>query len=151
MEATTDAPTPNINPMPVENNHNGATIFTAAKASLPMPFPTNIPSVMTNRAENIMPSTVGSNSLRNNAVISTFLKSMLFLSIMNKMSYHILGCKITAFLREADYQMVIIDRKMKKHPAKLTAFLPTHKITIPLNNLARRLSFYWRLLMRLTN
>ena len=60
MEATTDAPTPNISPMPVENNHNGATIFTAASASLPIPFPTNIPSVMTNNAENIIPSTVGS-------------------------------------------------------------------------------------------
>jgi len=67
------------------------------------------------------------------------------------MSYQVSGRKITAFLREIDYQMVIFDRNMKKHPAKLTAFLPTNKITTPLNNLARGLSFYWRLLVRLTN
>lgn len=79
MEATTDAPTPNIRPMPVENNHSGATILTAARASLPIPFPTKIPSVMTNNAENIIPSTVGSSNLRNNAAMSMCLKSILSL------------------------------------------------------------------------
>ena len=44
--------------------------------------------------------------------------------------------------------MVIFDRKTKKNSAKLTAFLPTYKITTSLNILARRLSFfYWRLLL----
>ena len=36
--------------------------------------------------------------------------------------------------------MVIFDRKTKKNSAKLTAFLPTYKITTSLNILARRLS-----------
>ena len=44
--------------------------------------------------------------------------------------------------------MVIFDRKKEIYSAKLTAFLPTYKITTSLNSLARRLSFYWRLLLR---
>ena len=94
MEATTDAPTPNIRPMPVENNHSGATMLTAARASLPIPFPTKIPSVMTNNAENIIPSTVGSSNLRNNAAMSMFLKSMLSLifSIIFSLLYIIVIC-----------------------------------------------------------
>ena len=44
--------------------------------------------------------------------------------------------------------MVISDRKNIFNSAKLTAFLPTYKITTSLNILARRLSFYWRLLQR---
>ena len=51
----------------------------AAKASLPIPFPTKMPSVTTNSAEKIIPSTVGSNSLRNNVLMSVFLKSILSL------------------------------------------------------------------------
>jgi len=46
--------------------------------------------------------------------------------------------------------MVIFDRKIKKDSAKLTVFLPTYKITTSLNILARRLSFYWRLLLMQT-
>ena len=37
-------------------------MLTAAKASLPIPFPTKIPSVITNTAENIIPKTVGINN-----------------------------------------------------------------------------------------
>ena len=37
--------------------------------------------------------------------------------------------------------MVIFDRKKQLYSAKLTAFLPTYKITTSLNILARRLSF----------
>ncbi len=59
MEATTDAPTPNISPMPVLIKNSGAVIFTAANASLPIPLPTNIPSVITNTAEKTIPNTVG--------------------------------------------------------------------------------------------
>ena len=44
--------------------------------------------------------------------------------------------------------MVIFDRKTGVYSAKLTAFLPTYQITNSLNILARRLSFYWRLLLR---
>ena len=54
-------------------------MLTAAKASLPIPFPTKMPSVITNSAEKIIPSTVGSNSLRNNVLMSVFLKSILSL------------------------------------------------------------------------
>ena len=63
-EATTDAPKPNINPIPVLIRKSGATIFTAAKASLPNPRPTNIPSVITNKAEKTIPSTVGKSNFR---------------------------------------------------------------------------------------
>ena len=42
MEATTEAPTPNISPIPAAIIKSGAVIFTAASASLPIPFPTNI-------------------------------------------------------------------------------------------------------------
>lgn len=44
--------------------------------------------------------------------------------------------------------MVISDRKVKRYSAKLSLFLPSDKITTALNNLARGLSFYWRLLTR---
>ena len=54
-------------------------LYLAAKASLPIPFPTKMPSVITNSAEKIIPSTVGSNSLRNNVLMSVFLKSILSL------------------------------------------------------------------------
>ena len=47
--------------------------------------------------------------------------------------------------------MVIFDRKTGVYSAKLTAFLPTYKITTSLNNLAQRLSFYWRLPLRRTS
>ena len=77
MEATTDPPIPNINPIPVAIIKNGAAILTAASASLPIPFPTNIPSVMTNIAEKTIPSTVGTNNLRNNMETSILPKSIL--------------------------------------------------------------------------
>ena len=54
-------------------------MLTAANASLPIPFPTKIPSVITNRAEKIIPITVGSNNFRNRVVMSMFRKSILSL------------------------------------------------------------------------
>lgn len=77
MEATTDAPTPNISPMPVVIINSGAVMLTAARASLPIPLPTNIPSVITNTAEKTIPSTVGINNFLNSLGISIFPKSML--------------------------------------------------------------------------
>ena len=59
------------------NSKSGAVIFTAASASLPIPFPTNIPSVITNRAENTIPSTVGISNLRNNVEMFILPKSIL--------------------------------------------------------------------------
>lgn len=49
--------------MPVFIRNSGATIFTAARASLPRPRPTNMPSVITKRADYTMPSNVGMSSL----------------------------------------------------------------------------------------
>ena len=77
MEATTEPPTPNISPMPVAIIKSGAVILTAARASLPIPLPTNMPSVITNIAENTIPSTVGTNNLRNNMEMSILPKSIL--------------------------------------------------------------------------
>ena len=77
MEATTEAPTPNISPIPAAIIKSGAVIFTAASASLPIPFPTNIPSVITNSAENTIPSTVGISNLRNNVEMFMLPKSIL--------------------------------------------------------------------------
>ena len=79
IEATTEAPTPNISPTPVLMKNSGEVILTAARASLPIPRPTKIPSVMTNAAEKTIPITVGINSLRNNFGISMLPKSMLSL------------------------------------------------------------------------
>ena len=77
IEATTEAPTPNISPTPVLMRNSGAVMLTAARASLPMPRPTKIPSVMTNTAEKTIPSTVGISSFRNNFGISMLPKSIL--------------------------------------------------------------------------
>ena len=77
IEATTEAPTPNISPTPVLMRNSGAVMLTAAKASLPMPRPTKIPSVMTNTAEKTIPSTVGISNFRNNFGISMLPKSIL--------------------------------------------------------------------------
>lgn len=74
MEATTDAPTPNIRPMPVVIMNKGAVMLTAAKASLPIPLPTNIPSVMTNTAENTIPTTVGNSNLLKSVEMFGFSK-----------------------------------------------------------------------------
>lgn len=77
IEATTEAPTPNISPTPVLMRNSGAVMFTAASASLPIPRPTKMPSVMTNAAENNIPSTVGINNRRNSRGISMLPKSIL--------------------------------------------------------------------------
>ena len=55
---------PNISPSPVPSVKSGAVRLTAASASLPMPRPTNIPSVMTNTAEKTIPMTVGKRKRR---------------------------------------------------------------------------------------
>lgn len=77
IDATTEAPTPNISPTPVLMRNSGAVILTAASASLPTPRPTKMPSVMTNAAEKTIPRTVGISSLRNNRGISMLPKSIL--------------------------------------------------------------------------
>ena len=77
IEATTDAPTPNISPIPVLSRNSGAVMFTAARASLPRPCPTKIPSVITKMAENTIPSTVGRSNFLNSFGIAIFPKSIL--------------------------------------------------------------------------
>ena len=52
-------------------------MLTAANASLPIPLPTNIPSVMTNMAENTIPRTVGISNLRKSVEMSILPKSIL--------------------------------------------------------------------------
>ena len=63
-DAITEPPMPNISPSPVPSVKSGAVRLTAASASLPMPRPTNIPSVMTNTAEKTIPMTVGKRKRR---------------------------------------------------------------------------------------
>ena len=80
MEATTDAPMPNISATPVLRRNSGAVMLTAASASLPMPLPTKMPSVMIKMAENTMPSTVGISSFLNRVGMCMLPKSMLSFS-----------------------------------------------------------------------
>ena len=77
MDATTDAPTPIISPTPVLMRNSGAVMLTAASASLPMPRPTKIPSVITKTAEKTIPRTVGISSFRKSFGISMLPKSIL--------------------------------------------------------------------------
>ena len=77
IDATTDAPTPNISPTPVLMRNSGAVMLTAASASLPMPRPTKIPSVITKTAEKTIPRTVGISSFRKSLGISMLPKSIL--------------------------------------------------------------------------
>ena len=63
MEAIIEPPIPNISPIPVPKVHTGATMLMAARASLPKPCPTKIPSVIMSSTENIIPATVGKNNL----------------------------------------------------------------------------------------
>lgn len=77
IDATTDAPTPNISPTPVLMRNSGAVMLMAASASLPMPRPTKIPSVITKTAEKTIPRTVGISSFRKSFGISMLPKSIL--------------------------------------------------------------------------
>lgn len=93
IEATIDAPTPNISPIPVANMKKGATIFTAAKASLPTPLPTNIPSAILIVAERIIPNKVGINIIRNNFGMFIVPKSILS-CIISFFSFYFCGTKV---------------------------------------------------------
>jgi hypothetical protein len=106
MEATTDAPTPNINPMPVVIINSGAVMLTAASASLPTPLPTNIPSVITNIAEKTIPNTVGINNWKYSS-----LRSQYYLSFPYFLSFSC--CKDTAGNTGKNYQLVINNMSIK--------------------------------------
>lgn len=67
MEATTDTPAPTISPMPVNTISKGTQMLTAARPSLPMPWPTNIPS---------MAVTADILNIPNNVGIKYFLNSL---------------------------------------------------------------------------
>ena len=82
-EATTDTPTPNMSPIPVASMKNGATILTAASASLPTKRPTNMPSVIVIDAANNMPIIVGISICRNSFGMFSFPKSMASLSFFS--------------------------------------------------------------------
>ena len=84
-----DTPAPNMSPMPVVIRKKGATILTAASASLPAPCPTKAPSATLIVAERSMPNRVGKNILRNNTGIFIVPKSILSLCICFKLK----GCK----------------------------------------------------------
>lgn len=77
----TDAPIPNISPIPVHIKNIGATILMAARALLPTPWPTNMPSHMFNTELKNMPTKVGKNMAMKSGLIPAFLKSSLSLSI----------------------------------------------------------------------
>ena len=79
--ATTDAPVPNSSPSPVLSEYSGALMLTAARASLPTPLPTNIPSAMLNIELKSIPKTVGMNNFTNSLGMFVLPKSILSLSI----------------------------------------------------------------------
>lgn len=56
---TTEAPTPSISPIPIITIVGAMHIFTAARASLPHPRPTKIPSVAVTAHSDSIPSKVG--------------------------------------------------------------------------------------------
>ena len=94
MDATTDAPAPNIMAKLVLSRNSGAVILTAARASLPIPFPTKIPSVMMNAVENSIPSSVGISIFQKIPEIFIFPKSIVaFIDCLFLYS----GCKGSAF------------------------------------------------------
>ena len=59
MEATTDAPAPTISPIPVNSMSKGMQMLMAAMPSLPIPCPTNIPSMAVTADILNMPNSVG--------------------------------------------------------------------------------------------
>ena len=79
--ATTDAPVPNSSPSPVLSEYSGELMLTAARASLPTPLPTNIPSAMLNIELKSIPKTVGMNNFTNSLGMFVLPKSILSLSI----------------------------------------------------------------------
>ena len=80
-EATTDEPTPKSSPIPVVTMKSGATILTAANASLPTPRPTNTPSAIVMHAIQTIPSNVGKKILRNRTGMFILPKSIRSLCI----------------------------------------------------------------------
>ncbi len=80
MLATTEAPMPNIRPMPVQIMKSGATMLTAAIPSAPTPLPTKMPSIMVKAELNIIPISVGKNKARNSTPIFPSAKLSLSLS-----------------------------------------------------------------------
>lgn len=74
-----------MSPIPVVIRKKGATILTAASASLPAPCPTKAPSATLIVAERSMPNSVGKNILRNNTGIFIVPKSILSLCICFKL------------------------------------------------------------------
>ena len=77
-------------------------MLTAAKASLPIPFPTKIPSVITNTAENIIPKTVGINNFLNKVEMFMLPKSILSLIFL----FFEFRRKGKANYRVKNYQMI---------------------------------------------
>ena len=88
IDATTEQPMPSISPMPLTSSHNGQKMFTAARASLPMPRPTKAPSIVVIRDIQTIPINVGINIFRNNIPMSALPKSMLsrFITSQKKIS-----------------------------------------------------------------
>ena len=76
MLATTLDPMPNISPTPPEMRNRGATMLTAAKASLLTPCPTNAPSVMLSTTIETMPMSVGKNMRPNTRLTGSWAKSI---------------------------------------------------------------------------
>lgn len=76
IDAQTDAPTPSIRPIPIITIVGAIQMLTAASASLPMPRPTNMPSVAVTAHNDSIPNNVGKRYFLNNTGISAFPKSI---------------------------------------------------------------------------
>ena len=82
IDDTTEAPTPSIRLIPTITMVGEIQIFTAARASLPTPRPTNIPSVAVTAHNDSIPSTVGTKYIRNRRGIPVFPRSIASLFII---------------------------------------------------------------------
>ena len=80
--ATTLTPVANMSDTPRPRRKMGAAMFTAAKALLPTPCPTKMPSARVSMALNTNPKRVGTKSLMNNWGMFILPKSMLSLLSM---------------------------------------------------------------------
>ena len=82
MLPITDAPMPNISPIPVHTRKRGATMLIAASASLPTRCPTNMPSHILSAELKSIPTRVGKNIAVKSFPILPFPKSSLSLCII---------------------------------------------------------------------
>ena len=92
MEATTDEPAPTISPTPVNSMSRGIQMLMAAMPSLPIPCPTNMPSMAVTADMLNMPNSVGIKYFLNSVNTFTVPKSIASLFILLIVLWLLLFC-----------------------------------------------------------